>query len=181
MDYTEQQADKIIKKYGFSNNVKQVWKHRGKIPNKYADDSYEPPKPLNRKQLTQKQRLRELLREGVFNSAALAEMAGVTVVTCNELKRHNILTSNNLKKLVTRMRTIKANIRNTHEHGCSTEAFLVLLKKLPDIVIEQTFQELIEQDRERIRAFRSGKANISDELAKRACDELMKVAVRIDV
>lgn len=53
MEFKENKAITIIKKYGLNLNTLKVWKSRGKIPDKYSDPNYKPDEVCTKKEQRQ--------------------------------------------------------------------------------------------------------------------------------
>lgn len=65
MIYDEKKALEIIEKYNLAPSVGKIWKHRGKIPDRYFKGEYHKPQPIKEDNINLKMVLSFLEREDV--------------------------------------------------------------------------------------------------------------------
>lgn len=118
MEFTEENATEIIKKYGMSEKTIKVWKSRGSIPDKYADDDYTPVPAMNRPEKIKLQRMNDILKSEVFNMQVVSELSGVTYLKLEDaIRGKGRIGSDDLSKVIIEIKKIKAFIRNMANAG----------------------------------------------------------------
>lgn len=77
MEFDEAKSKEIAARCGLSEKTVNVWRHRGRIPDKYSDEGYRPvPEPSKADKIILK-RIAELKSKDCINFTVLAELAGV--------------------------------------------------------------------------------------------------------
>lgn len=77
MEFDEAKSKEIAAKCGLSEKTINVWRHRGRIPDKYADEGYRPVPELSKADRIKLDRISELKSGDYINFTVLAELSGV--------------------------------------------------------------------------------------------------------
>ena len=77
MEFDEAKSKEIAARCGLSEKTVNVWRHRGRIPDKYADEDYRPVPEPSKADRIKLDRITELKSNDYINFTVLAELAGV--------------------------------------------------------------------------------------------------------
>lgn len=113
MEFDEEKAREIVAKYGLSEKTILVWKSRNRIPDKYADENYNPAPEASKADRIILSRIKELKEAGYINFAVLAELAGVDMQRLYDAVRgKGRIGKDELEKVVLELKKLKAFINN---------------------------------------------------------------------
>lgn len=113
MDYNEEKAKELIEKYQLSPTTLKVWKSRGKIPDKYLREDYQPTEAVNRADAVRLSRLQELNKSELLNFTAIAEVCGIPQQRiADALRGKGRISPEEIDKVETEIKKIRALIRN---------------------------------------------------------------------
>jgi uncharacterized protein YfkK (UPF0435 family) len=87
IDFDEQKAIEVIKKFGLAENTLRVWKTRGGIPAKYLQEGYKPPTEASKADEIIEKRITNILKSGLLNATVVTELAGVPVQKFHDVAR----------------------------------------------------------------------------------------------
>lgn len=113
MDYNEEKARELIEKYRLSPSTLNVWKCRGKIPDKYLREDYQPTEAVTRADAIRLSRLQDINKTELLNFTAIAEVCGIPQQQlADALRRKARISSEEIDKVETEIKKIRALIHN---------------------------------------------------------------------
>lgn len=113
MEFDEEKAREIVAKYGLSEKTILVWKSRNRIPDKYADENYNPAPEASKADRIILSRIKELKEAGCINFAVLAELAGVDKQCLYDaIRGKGRIGKDELEKVVLELKKLKVFIKN---------------------------------------------------------------------
>ncbi len=128
MEYNEEKALALIERHGLSQKTNKVWKTRGKIPERYADDTYVIPERIEGKKA---KRLNEVLSNEKINLRELTKAANVDYYILGSFRKGEtrLIESDYVK--------LKGEINNTR----------IAAKKLIDVLMSKQFNDETKNDK----------------------------------
>ena len=183
MEFNEQKALEIIKKYDLKKRTLQVWKNRGKIPDQYLNDEYEKPREFTAKEKRLFTIIRDFLKEGYFNLKPIAEMADLKYFTITDYLHKNFITANNLNKLSKALKKERLDIQkfssNYPENPTDADS-----EKLREFLRRPEFKlsgilNGYEHER-KVRDFKAGKQDIPSYIKREVVQRLDKIAIQMN-
>lgn len=113
MDFNEEKAKEIAARCGLSEKTINVWRHRNRIPDKYADEGYRPvPEPSKADKIILS-RISELKSNDYINFTVLAELSGVDMQRLYDAVRgRGRVGKDELEKVVLELKKLKVFISN---------------------------------------------------------------------
>ena len=113
MEFNEEKAREIVAKYDLSEKTILVWKSRNRIPDKYADENYNPAPEASKADWIILSRIKELKEAGCINFAVLSELAGVdTQHLYDAVRGKGRIGKEELGKVVMELKKLKVFISN---------------------------------------------------------------------
>lgn len=113
MEFNEDKAKEIVEKLGISEKTIQVWKSRGAIPNRYADENYTPTRKKTSADEIKLQRIRDILKSEVFNMQVVTELSGVAYPKlADALRGKGRISTDDIDKVVNEIKKLKSFVRN---------------------------------------------------------------------
>ena len=127
MEFDEEKAKEIAARCGLSEKTVKVWRHRGRIPDKYADEGYRPvPEPSKADKIILT-RIKDLKENECINFTVLSELAGVDMQHLYDAVRgKGRIGKEELSKVVMELKKLKVFISNNLQNRPDT------LKRLLD-------------------------------------------------
>ena len=121
MEFDEEKAREIVAKYGLSEKTILVWKSRNRIPDKYADENYNPAPEASKADRIILSRIKNLKEAGCINFAILAELAGVDKQCLYDAVRgKGRIGKEELGKVVMELKKLKVFISNNLQNRPDT-------------------------------------------------------------
>ncbi len=127
MEFDEQKAVEIIKKFNLSEKTFRVWKSRNKIPNKYLKEDFKLPEKQSKADALLQQRITEIFKSGKINQSVFLELCGIRkdkYVDVNKGKSN--YTPSEIIKIKSELNKLRLEIAKTFEKF-SERQFLNLL------------------------------------------------------
>lgn len=111
MEYNEQLAHEVIKKFNLDAKTAKVWKTRGKIPAKYFNPDYQAPQKADKAGKEMQRRILEVMEFGYINNRMLCQLANVYPQKYFDIRRGKTAGFNaeeitRLKKEINRLRLL---------------------------------------------------------------------------
>lgn len=118
MEYTDEKAKEIIEHFGLKEQIAKLWKCRGRIPDKYADDNYSQPDPIGKADKVKLSRLNEVLKEDVLNLRVICQVSGVDYQKFfDALRGKGRIGSQDVEKVSLELKKLKTFIRNNWDNS----------------------------------------------------------------
>lgn len=113
MQFEEEKANEIIKKFNLDEKTVKVWKTRGKIPDKYAGTDYKVEQRIsgNADKVTA-DRILSIIQSDEINASTLSELAGIANMR-DILRQKSTLTESQLVSLKKEINRLKIDIKNS--------------------------------------------------------------------
>lgn len=113
MEFDETKANEIAARCSLSEKTVNVWRHRNRIPDKYADEGYRPVPELSKADKILLSRISELKSNDYINFTVLAELSGVDMQRLYDAVRgRGRVSKEELEKVVLELKKLKVFINN---------------------------------------------------------------------
>lgn len=118
MEFDEEKAKEIAARCGLSEKTVKVWRHRNRIPDRYADEGYRPvPEPSKADKIILK-RIAELKSGDYINFAVLAELSGVDMQRLYDAVRgKGKIGKEELERVLLQFKKLKVFINNNLQNS----------------------------------------------------------------
>jgi hypothetical protein len=180
MEYTDELAHEVVKKFDLSDKTIKVWKTRGKIPAKYFQEGFEKRKELDRAGLALQKKLMGILKSPKLNAKYIAELAEIpyhTVQDCMN-ERQNI-SEQELNGLRKRLQEFRIDLKKTVEElqkatlfSAKHDKLLLSALKREELFLRPVLKFEDDTDNERVKGWKLNKQTIPDSLKMRVVDRL---------
>lgn len=118
MEFNLEKAREIVARNNLSEKTILVWKSRNRIPDKYADENYNPMPEASKADRIILSRIKELKENGYINFAVLAELAGVDMTRLYDAVRgKGRIGKEELGKVVMELKKLKVFISNNLQNS----------------------------------------------------------------
>ena len=177
MKFEEDLAKIIIAQYSLSDSTLKVWRSRGSIPDKYADQDYKPREVISKVRNVKHNRLVDLLKSGNIVVRNFAELVGVSEYKINEAISSNptLLSETDLLKCEVELKKLKFEIVKTFQ----TFLNLNLRRLLSNPVIAYSVIVHDKQLTNKISYIRSGKGEPDRQLWDELKDKYIVFAMQL--
>lgn len=118
MEYNEEKALELIKKFSLSLTTNKVWKSRGAIPDKYLQEDYTPRvvSDLSSAQKITLDRVLSIFKGEELNAKTIEELCGFRQAFFSDLARSRTSISNTeLNKIVVELQRLKLDIKKAFD------------------------------------------------------------------
>lgn len=141
MQYDDEKAKAIIAKFNLDEKTIKVWKTRGKIPDKYFSDDYQPPVKASKADLILQKRIIEVLERGFLQVNIVTELAGLKPQKYFDVRRGNVaaFSANEIRTLKSEISKLRLSIVKAFEKKSEHE--LVTLLKNDAILINPIMKD----------------------------------------
>lgn len=113
MEFDEAKSKEIAARCGLSEKTVNVWRHRGRIPDKYADEGYRPVPEPSKADRIKLDRITELKSNDYINFTVLAELAGVDMQRLYDAVRgKGRIGKEELERILLELKKLKVFINN---------------------------------------------------------------------
>ena len=161
VEFDEQKAIELIKKFNLSENTLRVWKTRGAIPVKYLDEKYKPPTEATKAEKILEQRINDILKSGLLNLTVVTELAEIQSQKSHDVVRGlSSYSHEEIIRLKTQINMLKITIVKTFEKKSNNE-----LKKLlnnPAFVLKSIMSHCTKLDYDRANRIKLNKIQPTD-------------------
>ncbi len=180
MDYTEDKAKEIAEKYNIPPATLVTWKHRGKIPKKYANPDYTPPAKLTKGDEAQLERLLKIFSLNKINRAEFGKRCDIDMTDI--LRKKTKPTAAQLKTMIHELRKLRNATRaitaemKPGAFDAAVHAFLNDSVYVKNVIFDRD-----DEIRVRIDYFKRVKQDIPADLKTKLLDKLFVFNLETDL
>jgi len=181
MEFNDEKAFEIVRKFGLDEKTIKVWRTRGRIPDKYADPDFAMRKNISPALVVKHDRLTDILQSGYIHLNAFAKLSQIALHKLQDAMpgtaRRVLLSEQDLIKAETELKRLKISIAKVYEKFSPLLFKRMLLSPVIAYTVVVTDRQLID----RISYIRRGKAEPDKALWLAVKDNYVIFALKLSI